>query len=199
MPTSQPDVNLDPQSLGGREGYFLLTSLVVPRPIAWVSTVSPTGVFNLAPHSFFNVISSDPPIVHWTSTGEKHSLANVRASGEFVINVVSEELLHEMNASSASVGPEVSEFELAGLEPEPSAVVSAPRVARAKAALECRVRDIISMGNGHMVFGDVVNFFVRGSVLRGGRVDPELLRPVGRLSGSGYFVEARYVSVQRPD
>lgn len=188
----------DPADLSGREPYFLLTSLVVPRPIAWVSTLAADGTANVAPHSYFNVISSAPPIVHFTSSGEKDSLRNVRATGEFVVNMVSLDLVEEMNTTAADFPPDVSEFEWVGLETAPSEAVKPPRVARAKAALECQVVDIISKGNGKMVFGEVLRFQIDESIWRDGRVDPELLDPVGRLSGSAYSAQGKVFKILRP-
>lgn len=177
---------IDPARLEGREPYFLITSLVVPRPIAWVSSVSASGVLNVAPHSYFNAISSNPWIVHFTSTGEKDTLRNVRATGEFVVNLVTRELVEEMNFTSADFPSDESEFEWAGLEPAASEQVAPPRVARARVAFECRVEDIVSKGNGHMVFGDVLVAHVDEALFVEGRVDPHLLRPVGRLGGALY-------------
>ncbi|MFN2588884.1 MAG: flavin reductase family protein [Actinomycetota bacterium] len=177
---------IDPARLEGREPYFLITSLVVPRPIAWVSSVSEEGVFNVAPHSYFNVISSNPWIVHFTSTGEKDTLRNVRATGEFVVNVVGRELVEAMNFTSADFPPHESEFEWAGLEPAASSRVAPPRVARARVAFECRVDDVVSKGNGHMVFGDVLLAHVDEALFSDGRVDPHLLQPVARLGGALY-------------
>jgi flavin reductase (DIM6/NTAB) family NADH-FMN oxidoreductase RutF len=188
----------DTEQLSGRDPYFLLTGLVVPRPIAWVSTLTEAGTANLAPHSYFNVISAQPPIVHFTSSGEKDSLRNVRATGEFVVNIVSLDLVEEMNLTAADFPPEESEFDWAGLAREPSDRVRPPRVARARAALECRVRDIVSMGTGHMVFGDVLRFHVDDEVWRDGRVDPEALNPVGRLAGSAYSAQGKVFKLPRP-
>lgn len=179
-----------PEDLAPRAAYHLLTSLVVPRPIAWISTLSEDGTRNLAPHSYFNVVSSDPPIVHFTSSGQKDTLRNARATGEFVVNVVSRDFVDAMNVTAASFPPGEDEFSWASLETAPSTVVAPPRVAGTKAALECRVREVLPMGNGTMVFGEVVHFYVAEDVWRDGRVQPELLKPVGRLSGSDYaFVE----------
>lgn len=177
---------IDPARLEGREPYFLITSLVVPRPIAWVSSLSPEGVANVAPHSYFNVISSNPWILHFTSTGEKDTLRNVRASGEFVVNVVTRELVEQMNFTSADFPPDESEFEWARIEQAASSHVSVPRVARARVAFECKVNEIVSKGNGHMVFGDVLVAHVDETLIVDGRVDPHLLRPVGRLGGALY-------------
>ncbi|MGI8708263.1 MAG: flavin reductase family protein [Actinomycetota bacterium] len=175
-----------PAELEGRAPYFLLTSLVVPRPIAWVSSLSEDEIPNIAPHSYFNVISSNPWIVHFTSTGEKDTLRNVRATREFVVNLFGRELVEKMNFTSADFPPEESAFAWAGLQTEPSSRVRPPRVAGTPAALECRVNDIVSKGNGHMVFGDVLVAHVDEGVFRDGRVDPELFKPVGRLAGSLY-------------
>lgn len=188
----------DTEQLSGREPYFLLTSLVVPRPIAWVSTLADDGTANLAPHSYFNIISSAPPIIHFTSSGEKDSLRNARATGEFVVNVVSRDLVEPMNLTSADFPPDKSEFAWAELEQAASDRVQPPRVARARAALECRVRDILSMGNGHMVFGDVVRFHVADAIWLDGRVDPTALDPVGRLSGTAYAAQGEVFKIPRP-
>ena len=186
----------DPAALEGREGYFLLTGLVVPRPIAWISTLAPDGTRNLAPHSFCNVISARPPIVHFTSTGVKDTLRNVRATGEFVLNVVDRDLLEPMNLTAADFPPEVDEFTWAAVEAAPSDVVAPPRVAAAPAALECTVRATLAMGEGTMVFGDVRRIHVRDDLWRDGRV--EGLRAVGRLSGSGYAVVDEVLKLPRP-
>lgn len=178
--------SFDPATLEGREPYFLITALVVPRPIAWVSTISADGVTNVAPHSYFNVMSSNPWILHFTSTGEKDTLRNVRATGDFVINVVGRDVVEQMNYTSGDFPPEESEFEWTGLTPQPSTVVKAPRVDVARVAFECEVDDIVSKGNGHMVFGRVVMAHVEEDLFVDGRVDPRILKPVGRLGGSQY-------------
>ncbi|MPZ68099.1 MAG: flavin reductase family protein [Actinobacteria bacterium] len=194
-----PHVLFDTKKLEGREGYFLITSLVIPRPIAWVSSLSPDGILNLAPHSYFNIISSDPLIVHFTSTGVKDSLTNVRATGEFVINIVTEDLLEQMNDSSTRFPPEENEFEWAGLETAPSVHVAPPRVAAAPAALECKLNQIVSLGNGNMVFGDVTAIHVDEAVMEDGRVMPDLLRPLARLGGSNYATVAGHtLKLPRP-
>lgn len=166
--------------------YFMITSLVVPRPIAWVSSLSADGNRNLAPHSFFNAISSDPPIVHFTSTGVKDTLRNVRATGEFVINIVSEDFGERMNVTAANFPPDEDEFLWAHLAGEPSLKIGPERVAGIKAALECKVNQIVSLGNGNMVFGDVVCIHVDESVMNEDRVVQDRLRTIARMGGSGY-------------
>ena len=189
----------DPSELEAQETYFLFTSLIVPRPIAWVSTMDANGVRNLAPFSYFNGCSARPPIVHFTPTTENDTLRNVRATGEFVVNIVSHELHEAMRVSSAEWPPEVDEFEKAGLATAASTVVRPPRVALAKAAMECKVRTILPMGEGHMVFGDVLRFHVSDTILESGRVSMERLRPVGRLSGNGYSTVANVERLGVPD
>jgi len=188
-----------PDELEGRAGYFLLTSMVVPRPIAWVSSLSAEGRRNLAPHSYFNAISSDPLIVHFTSTGVKDTLRNVQATREFVVNVVSRDLVEEMNLTSANFPPEEDEFLWAGLDGAPSQFVAPDRVARAKVAIECTVNHIHSLGNGNMVFGDVRCVHVDESVMTDDRIDPHLLQPVSRLGGSYYSdASADLFEIRRP-
>jgi flavin reductase (DIM6/NTAB) family NADH-FMN oxidoreductase RutF len=192
-------LELDLAELGERERYFLLTSVVVPRPIAWVSTLDAQGTRNLAPYSYFNACSATPPIVHFTSTTSRDSLANVRATGEFVVNVVSEDLALAMRVSSAALYSGEDEFEVAGLQTVPSHTVAPPRVAGAKVALECRLRQLLEMGEGTMVFGDVLHIHVERSVWRDGRVDPTLLRPVGRLSAPHFTTVTDLYSLELPE
>jgi flavin reductase (DIM6/NTAB) family NADH-FMN oxidoreductase RutF len=172
--------------LDATESYRLLSALVVPRPIAWISSISADGVRNLAPHSFFNMVSGKPPIVHFTQTEPKDTLANVRAHPEFVVNVVSEEHFEKMNLSAADCPPNEDEFVQAGVGAAASDVVAVPRVQGVKAALECRVSEIKPVGDAHMVFGEVVSFFVADEVWVGERIDVRALRPVGRL-GSPFY------------
>lgn len=190
---------IDPSRLPERQVYFLMTSLVVPRPIAWVSTLAPDGTRNIAPHSFFNVVSTNPPIVHFTSSSVKDTLRNVRASGEFVVNIVSEDLLEAMNFTATDFPPDEDEFRWADLAAEPSARVAPPRVAAARAALECRLHRELTVGSGIMVFGEVVHAHVADEVWRDDRVDPEILRPVGRLAGSLYSTTGQVLRLPRPN
>lgn len=148
--------------------YQLLTSGVVPRPIAWVSTRSLDGVDNLAPHSFFSVASVVPPVIMFTSIGVKDTLRNIRATGEFVVNLSPESLTEQINQTSGPYAPERSEFDAAGLTREPSSLVSPPRVAESPVAFECRLRDIVEVGNCFVVMGDVVCVAADPAVLDGG-------------------------------
>jgi flavin reductase (DIM6/NTAB) family NADH-FMN oxidoreductase RutF len=174
----------DPAELGAAI-YPLLNSVVVPRPIAWVSTRSADGVDNLAPHSFFTISSVTPPVVQFTSVGTKDSLRNAVATGEFVVCVSSEELAEQVNATATDFPAEVSEFDAVGLEREPSRLVAPPRVAASPVALECRLVGTRDFGGGStVVFGEVVWVAVDERVLRDGRPAVDLLRPVARLGAN---------------
>jgi flavin reductase (DIM6/NTAB) family NADH-FMN oxidoreductase RutF len=161
--------------------YRLLNSVVVPRPIAWVSSTSPAGVDNLAPHSFFTVSSVTPPVVQFTSVGEKDTLRNVRATGEFVVNLASEALFEVVNETATDFPPEIGEFDAAGVAREPSATVRPPRVAGSPVALECRVHDIIAVGDCFVVMGEVLLIAIDADVLVDGHPAVERLRPLARL------------------
>ncbi len=167
--------------------YDLLTSLIVPRPIAWISTVSTSGVRNLAPYSWFTQASVVPPCVVFTATGDRDTLANARGSGEFVVNVMTDALLDAMSITAADAPREVDEFTLAGVEATSAAMVDAPRVAAAPAHLECRVMQVVPVGDSHLVVGEVVHAHVAASVRDGAGADRERLGPVASSSGDRYL------------
>jgi flavin reductase (DIM6/NTAB) family NADH-FMN oxidoreductase RutF len=185
--------------------------LVVPRPIGWISTLDAGGRVNLAPFSFYNAVTDDPPIVMFApggnhaDTGYKDSVLNALATGEFVVNLATWDLRHEMNISSASVGRDVDEMALAGLKPAPSLVVKPPRVAAAKAALECVFREKIEFptrrGDGvptAVIFGEVVAIYIADDVLTDGKVDATKLRPISRLGYQDYAVVDSVFQMPRP-
>lgn len=189
---------IDVDRLAAGKPYQLLTGLVVPRPIAWVSTVDGQGRPNLAPHSFFTVASADPPIVQFTSVGRKDSLANIEETGEFVVNLASRAQLDAMNATSASLPRGESEFDHAGLAQQPSTRVRPPRVAGAPAALECVRERVIPIGDCFLVLGRVVHAAVAEEALDGDRPDESRLDPMARLSGSRYTTYGETISLRRP-
>ena len=158
--------------------------MVVPRPIAWVSSRSPEGVDNLAPHSFFTVSSVDPPIVQFTSVGRKDSLINVEQTREFVVCLTPEPLFEQVNATGTDFPAEVSEFDAVGIEREPSLRVAPPRVARSPVALECKLHTTLTFGLGTVVMGRVVHAVVDEDVLENGRPAIERLRPLSRLGAN---------------
>jgi flavin reductase (DIM6/NTAB) family NADH-FMN oxidoreductase RutF len=191
-------LELDPTDWQPREVYFLMTGLVIPRPIAWVSTLGEDGRRNVAPHSYFNVVSNDPPHVVFASTGVKDTLRNVRASGEFVVNLVTQPVVEDMNATAANLPHGEDEFDWFGIETAPSQVVTPPRVARAKAHFECRLVHDLPLGNGNLVVGRVVHVHVAPEVWADGRVDPELFDPVCRLAGTAYATLGEVFKLPRP-
>lgn len=179
----------DPSVLG-RAIYPLLNSVVVPRPIAWVSTRSAEGVDNLAPHSFFTISSVSPPVVQFTSVGAKDSLRNARTTGEFVVSLCPEELIESVNLTGTDYPADMSEFDAVGLTREPSRLVTPPRVAESPVAIECRVVGTRSFGTDEqpgdstVVFGQVVWVAVDERVLRDDRPAIDLLKPVARLGAN---------------
>lgn len=178
--------------------YDLLTSIVVPRPIAWVTTVGQDGVGNLAPHSFFTVVSEAPPMVSFTSVGRKDTLRNVLTGGHFVVNIVSHGLEELANASSAPFAPDVDEAAELGIALEPSAVVPVPRVVDAVATIECRLHSSIRLGNSTLVIGEVRAFTVQEEALVDDRPTIETLRPVSRLGRDEWGLPPEVFRLQRP-
>ena len=185
-------------------------SLIVPRPIGWISTVSRDGVLNLAPYSFFNGVSTGPAIVMFAPGGAREGAAlkdsrrNAEETGEFVVNLATEALKDEMNASSADVGPEVDEFALAGLEMLPSERVRPPRVKGAPAHLECTYLKTIELpcddpaSTNAIVLGEVVGVHIDESVITDGFVDIGKIRPLARLGYMDYTVVDNVFTMLRP-
>ncbi|MDO5627286.1 MAG: flavin reductase family protein [Mobilicoccus sp.] len=182
--------------------YRLLNSVVVPRPIALVSTRSIDGVDNVAPHSFFTVASAVPPIVAFTSIGTKDTLRNIRAGSDFVVHVVDEDMMTAVNRAGAGQPPHVSEFDDAGLTRAPSTVVTAARVAESPVALECRLERIVDFDDSAMILGRVVHAALRETLLSHERhaLHPVYaeLRPVARLGLDQWALPAETVSMPRP-
>jgi flavin reductase (DIM6/NTAB) family NADH-FMN oxidoreductase RutF len=187
-----PRRDFDPAALG-RKIYPLLTCVVVPRPIAWVSSRSAEGVDNLAPHSFFTVAGVDPGVVQFTSVGAKDSLRNVLATGEFVVSMCTEEVIEKVNLTGTDYPPEISEFDAVGLTREPSLKVAPFRVAESPVAIECRLAGTHVFGECTVVFGEVVHLAIDEAVLRDDRPAIDLLRPVARL-GSNHWSTIGQVS-----
>lgn len=167
-----------------RSTYGLLNSLVVPRAIAWVSSRSPDGVDNLAPHSFFTIVSSRPPLVLFASIGYKDTLRNIEQTGEFVVCGAPQARLDAVNLTAVDFPADVSEFDEAGLTREPSELVAPCRVAESPYALECRLVETRRLGDGISIVGEIVWIAIDESVLIGDRVSSALLDPVARLGSS---------------
>jgi flavin reductase (DIM6/NTAB) family NADH-FMN oxidoreductase RutF len=173
-------VDFDPDT-HPRGIYRLLNAVVVPHPIAWVSSRSAAGIDNLAPHSFFTVSCADPPIVQFTSIGRKDSLANAVATGEFVINLAPEDLFEQINATATDFPSDHDEFAEVGLERESSVLVAPPRVAASPVAIECVLHDTKDLGTSVVVFGRVVLLSVAAEAIVDGYPAIERLRPLARL------------------
>ncbi|KAA1376326.1 flavin reductase family protein [Aeromicrobium fastidiosum] len=178
--------------------YALLNSLVVPRPIAWISTVSVDGIGNLAPHSFFSIACANPPIISWTSVGHKDTLANVLATGEFVVNLATLPDLDLVNATSASFDATIDECQELGIAMEPSERVAVPRVVSSPASLECALHSTIDLGDSVLVLGDVVVVTVDEDAMDGDHPDFAKLQTVSRLGINEWGLPPEVRAVDRP-
>jgi flavin reductase (DIM6/NTAB) family NADH-FMN oxidoreductase RutF len=198
-------VQFDPKELTEKDVYKLLIGSVVPRPIAWVSTISTEGVVNLAPFSFFNVASRNPPMlcisigpgVGEREGAEKDTLVNIRNQKEFVINVVPSSLGNEMQKTSENLPSDVDEFEAAGLTTLESTVVKPKRVKEAPIQMECQLEQVIQLGSDHLVIGRMVRYHINDDYYLGNyKVDLEKLQPLGRLAGN-YSESREFFSLPR--
>ncbi|ACM26650.1 flavin reductase family protein [Agrobacterium sp. SHOUNA12C] len=180
-------------------------AIVAPRPIGWIGSKGRDGSINLSPYSFFNAVSDRPKLVMFSSTGRKDSARNVEETGVFTANLVSRNLVEKMNHSSISVPYGTNEFALAGLTAEPGRLVDAPYVGEAFAVLECRVTEIMRPKdlNGEptdnvMVFGQVVGIHIDEAIIRDGRLDMALARPVARMGYMDYSEGSDVFELVRP-
>ena len=183
-----------------------MMALVAPRPIGWISSLSPDGVLNLAPYSFFNIFCHTPAIVGFSSHFRKHSVNNIEKSGEFVCNLAVEALLHQMNWSAKHIPTDQDEFELVGLETAPSLLIKTPRVAAAPVALECVWTETHQpLGadgqpcENYLVFGEVISAYIDDRVIVDGIVDLTLMRPVARCGYLDFATVTSLTSLPRPD
>lgn len=202
-------MHLDFTTLSPRDAYNWMADTITPRPIAWVSTISPDGRTNLAPFSFFNGITGNPPTLMFSAVNnrageKKDTVRNIEATGQFVVNLVSHVLTEKMNACAALLPYGESEFEKFGIAAVASTQVRPPRVAEAPVAFECRLHSIVPMGEGagaaSVVFGRIVAAYVSDAVLGpGGTIDPTLLDTVGRLGGENYVTTRDPFTLKRPD
>ena len=186
-------LEFDPSEIERRAVYRLLTGSVVPRPIGWASTMDKDGRTNLAPFSFFTVVCVIPPMISLTIArnpdgSEKHTLKNIKETGEFCFNVVTEPVWQEMVDSANAIPEGESEFEATGLTPIPAVKVRPPRVKEVPIHFECKLHQVIELGpNRHpLVIGEVVYFHVDPDCMTNGYIDMEKLLPIGRLNGFFY-------------
>jgi len=190
-------LHFEPGKDSAADLYKLMIGMVVPRPIAFVSSLDAQGVRNLAPFSYFMACSADPPVICFVASHRsgprpsKDTLTNVLATREFVVNIVSEEFAEKMNLTSAEVAPDIDEFALSGLTPLASDLVQPPRVAESHAHMECSLRQTLPISNHEgaantIIFGDVLRFHVDEAVIDGYKIDPKKLSAIGRMGGPTY-------------
>lgn len=204
---------VSPSELAHKDLYGLLLNSVAPRPIAWVSTISASGHLNLAPFSFFNVVSVDPPLLGFSpgrrplrqdkSHGEpKDTLRNIRETQEFVVNIVTYELAEAMNLTSGEYDASVNEFEVAKLTPEPSKVVRPLRVAESPVSFECKLYQILDFSTaptgGSLVIGEIVSIHINDANLKDGRLERNSLDLIGRMGGIQYTRTTQRFEMVRP-
>ncbi len=199
-------MRFDPKKQSPAENYIFMLHAIVPRPIAFISTVGESGVFNLSPFSFFNGVCSDPPIlsvsIAWKNGEKKDTLVNIENSKEFVVNIVTEPLALAMNASSASFPPEASEFKEVGLTPVPAALVKAPLVKESPINIECSLYRLIEVGTPPqgttLVLGEIVQYHVHDEILENKKIDFQRLSVIGRMGGEFYARTTDIFKLNRP-
>ena len=199
-------ISIDPEQNKERDNYKLLVGSIIPRPIAFVTTQSESGVVNGAPFSYFNIVSSNPPMVSLSiqrPTGERKDTArNIYENGEFVVHIVDRDNVGKINETAASLPSSESEVDMVGLTQVPSTVVSVPGVAESKIRMECRLVESVPLGGdgpvSDLFIGKIVQFHVDESIYENGRIDPRGLDAVSRLAGSNYAAIGEIFSLDRP-
>lgn len=201
-------MTIHPAEHDPKDIYKILIGSVVPRPIAFVSSLDKNGIRNLAPFSFFNACSANPPIVCFSAsfrpgsgTG-KDTLHNIRETGEFVVNIVSEAIAEAMNLTSGDYPAEVDEFVVSGLTPVPSEFVKPPRVGESLVQMECKLQQIVVVSDkplgAALIIGEVVCFHVDDAIVENFRIDPDKLRAIGRMGGATYARTRDRFDIARP-
>ncbi|MFC4099652.1 flavin reductase family protein [Paenibacillus xanthanilyticus] len=202
-------ITIDPALHSERDVYKLMIGSIVPRPIAWVTTLSESGVLNAAPFSYFSIVSSNPPLLGVSiqrKAGEmKDTARNAIARGELVIHIVDEENVAQANQTAANLPPDQSEAELAGLTAVPSEAIAVPGLAEAKIRMECVLDQVVPISRpgemeptGDLLLARVVRFHVAESVYQDGRIDAGKLQPVSRMAGNDYAALGRLFTIDRP-
>ncbi|MDM5317587.1 flavin reductase family protein [Fictibacillus sp. b24] len=200
--------SIDPQNLSIKENYKFLTGSIIPRPIAFVSTLSTDGVLNAAPFSYFNALTSNPPLIA-ISIGRKDGVQkdtsrNAEKTGEFVVHIPDETYIEAVNQTAANIKPDESEVELAKLTTVESVKVKVPGIAESRIRMECVVESIIPLGGTpdhpatDLLIGKVVQYHIADDLYDDGKIDAEKLKPVGRLAGSNYVKLGEIFSLERP-
>ena len=199
---------INPETLTEKENYFLLTASVIPRPVAFTTTLSPEGVLNGAPFSYFNIIAADPPLlsisVQRREGKMKDTARNAMDRGEFVVHISDESYIEKINETAIAFPPTGSEVKHSGLTPVDSTIIQTPGVAEASIRMECVVERILPLGGTteapacDLLIGKVVKYHIRQGVLKEGRIDAKLLRPVSRLAGTQYEKLGEIFKLKRP-
>ena len=200
-------MHINPDSVPAKDIYRILSSTVTPRPIAWVSSVDSSGQVNLAPFSFFNIVSVNPPVLGFSPLLDpegrsKDTLRNIRETEAFVVNIVSHRLAEKMSQTSAAYASDINEMAEAGLRPMPSSVVPVPSVKEALVHYECQLHDIVSFGDqplaGNLVLGKICHVHLDDQVYNNHRIDSAALDTVGRMEGSFYATTRDRFTIERP-
>jgi flavin reductase (DIM6/NTAB) family NADH-FMN oxidoreductase RutF len=200
-------LSIDPHTNTERENYKLLIGSIIPRPIAFVTTQSKDGILNGAPFSYFNIVSSNPPMISLSiqrSAGkQKDTARNIIETKEFVVHIVDEQNVEKVNQTAASLPPDQSEIELAQLSPVPSVKISVPGVKEAKIRMECILEHSLELGGADspgcdFIIGKVVQFHIDSNLYENGRIDPKGLSAVSRLAGTNYAKIGDMFSIERP-
>lgn len=199
---------IDPGAESPRNVYKVMIGAIVPRPIAFISTLGADGIRNLAPFSFFTAISANPPVICFSpmirgsDSTRKDTLRNIEATREFVVNIVSENFVQQMNTCSGEYPPEVDEFEVSGLTPLPSDMVRPARVKEARVNMECKLVQVVHVSErplgGSIVLGEVLRFHVDDTIVEDFRIDPDKLSAVGRMGGATYVRTTDRFDLVRP-
>lgn len=206
-------MHIDPRSQSFHDNHKLMIGSIVPRPIAFVSTKSTNGILNLAPFSYFNGVCSKPPTIMFAPARRgydgltKDTLNNIRDTKEFVVNLVSEEIVEPMVACGTDYDKEIDEFKISKLTPVDSHKISSPRVKESKVSYECELHTIVEIGKaepgaGFVVIGTIVMFHIEDDVYKDGRIDLKALNPIGRLAGNSYtrvFDNFKVIRQTKPD
>jgi flavin reductase (DIM6/NTAB) family NADH-FMN oxidoreductase RutF len=200
-------LSIDPTNITERENYKFLIGSIIPRPIAFVTTVSKDGVLNGAPFSYINIVSSNPPLISLsiqrTLGGQKDTARNIIESKEFVIHIVDEQNVEKINKTAASLPPDQSEIEFVNLTPVQSVKVSVPGVTEAKIRMECTLEHSLELGGADLpgcdlIIGKVVQYHINDDIYENGRIDPRGLAAVSRLAGTNYAKMGEIFSMDRP-
>lgn len=197
-------MEIDPKQLNPSQAYDLMISIIVPRPIAFISTLNPEGLPNAAPFSFFSGVSTDPPLVAISiarrGSEKKGTLRNIEATGEFVVNMVDEDLTEGMNRAAGNYPPNTNKFEVAGLTAKPCVKVKPPRIGEAPISLECRLVQVMPLPESKdaLIIGRVVYIHMKDALWINGSVDPARLRAIGRLGQSNYCRIRDTFGLERP-